>query len=107
MGFNILLYDLRNHGLSGGKNTTFGYYEKYDLRAIVEWAYMRVGPGGLVGTMGESLGGAISNPACSHRSRLAFVLPSVHLSDLKQMLIYRFKYELSCRFSRFYSLPIL
>ena len=93
MGFNILLYDLRNHGLSGGKNTTFGYYEKYDLRAVVEWAFMRAGPGGLVGTLGKSMGGAIAIQHAAIDPRLAFCISISSFSDLTQMLIYRFKYE--------------
>lgn len=98
MGFNILLYDLRNHGLSGGKNTTFGYYEKYDLHSMVEWAFMRLGPGGYVGTLGESMGGAIALQNAAIDPRLAFCISISSFSDLKQMLIYRFKYE--------YKLPV-
>lgn len=98
MGFNILLYDLRNHGGSGGKNTTFGYYEKYDLRAVVEWAFMQLGAGGYVGTLGESLGGAISIQNAAIDPRLAFCIAISSFSDLRQLFEYRFKYE--------YKLPI-
>jgi uncharacterized protein len=98
MGFNVLLFDLRNHGSSGGKNTTFGYYEKYDLRSVVEWAFMRTGPGGLVGTMGESLGGAIAIQHAAIDSRVAFCISASSFSDFRQLLIYRFKYE--------YKLPV-
>jgi len=93
LGFNVLIYDLRHHGSSGGKNTTFGYYEKYDLRAIVDWAFMRTGPGGLVGTMGESLGGAIAMQHAAIDTRPAFCIAASSFADFRQMLIYRFKYE--------------
>ena len=93
LGFHVLLYDLRAHGASGGKNSTFGYYEKYDLRTMVEWTFMRLGPGALVGTMGESLGGAITIQHAAIDPRVAFCIALSSFSDLKQLFIYRFKYE--------------
>jgi uncharacterized protein len=88
-GYNLLLYDLRYHGKSGGKNMTFGFYEQHDLRLMVDWAFRQMGPGGMVGTMGESLGAAITLLEAANDPRLNFVISDCAFSDLNELLTYR------------------
>ena len=58
LGFNSVIYDHRRHGESGGKTTSFGYYEKLDLQAIVQFIREKIGEDALLGIHGESMGAA-------------------------------------------------
>lgn len=58
LGFNCVVYDHRRHGDSGGKTTSFGFYEKIDLQSIVEAVRERVGNQSIIGIHGESMGAA-------------------------------------------------
>ena len=58
LGFNSVVYDHRRHGDSGGKTTSFGFYEKIDLQAIVEAVRKRAGENAIIGIHGESMGAA-------------------------------------------------
>ena len=58
LGFNSVIFDHRRHGGSGGKTTSFGYYEKMDLQAIVHYIRESIGEHALLGIHGESMGAA-------------------------------------------------
>jgi len=59
LGFSIIAVDSRHHGLSGGKNITYGYYEKYDILNVVNYIKEKRGKDIIIGIHGESMGAAI------------------------------------------------
>ena len=58
LGFDVLAYDSRGHGESGGEFCTYGYYEKEDVALIAQQA--RSGPLTLIGS---SMGAAVAMQA--------------------------------------------
>lgn len=56
LGFSVLMYDHRNHGQSGKAFTSMGYYEKYDLKKVVDWCCEKYGQDCKIITHGESMG---------------------------------------------------
>lgn len=94
-GYSVLLFDLRHHGRSGGANVTFGWKEKHDVKAWVDWAFQKHGVE-RVGSMGESLGAAVALQHAAIDPRLAFVIADCPFADLRQMLrfVLKKKYHL-------------
>ncbi len=93
LGFNVLLYTHRNHGRSGGRTTSYGYYEKDDLRACVDWVQARNGADAVIGTHGESMGAAtvLQHAALDHR--LGFVVADCPFASAQAEFAYRIKVE--------------
>ncbi|RKQ18012.1 alpha/beta hydrolase [Ureibacillus endophyticus] len=58
LGFNSFVFDHRRHGESGGKTTSYGYYEKFDLAAVVKTVKTLIGNDAILGIHGESMGAA-------------------------------------------------
>ncbi|WP_026021927.1 alpha/beta hydrolase [Bacillus timonensis] len=54
--WNVLLYDHRRHGETGGKTTSYGHYEKFDLASVVSWVKENHGEDSTIGIHGESMG---------------------------------------------------
>jgi len=59
LGYNLLLVDQRAHGLSTGKLCTYGYHEKYDVLAMVQ--YLKKRPEvKKIGIVGFSMGASVA-----------------------------------------------
>jgi uncharacterized protein len=71
LGCNVVLVDLRAHGKSGGKYCTFGYYEKYDLQKVIDYALSK-SPLKNIGIQGHSLGGSVALQTLALDNRLRF-----------------------------------
>jgi len=55
-GFNVLMIDLRAHGLSGGLNSTWGIGERHDVESAVDWIKGQGFQPASIGVLGASLG---------------------------------------------------
>lgn len=86
LGFDCVLYDHRNHGLSGKAPTSMGYYESCDLSAVCGWARGRFGKDALIGTHGESMGAATVMLQASQDPAPSFVIEDCGYSDLRDQL---------------------
>jgi uncharacterized protein len=94
-GFNALIYDHRRHGESGGKTTSYGYYEKYDLKAVVDWLKNDRGSNLLLGIHGESMGAAtMLLYAGMIEDGADFYIADCPFSDFKEQLSYRLKSDM-------------
>ncbi len=87
-GFHAVLFDHRNAGESGGKHTTFGAKEQHDLRAVVDAVVARFGVDTLIGTVGESMGGATVLLHAAFDTRLRFVVADCAYADCRDQLSY-------------------
>jgi uncharacterized protein len=56
LGFNVVTFDQRHHGNSGGDNISYGYYESYDMKNVVD--YVKTVTTGKTGVFGISMGAA-------------------------------------------------
>ncbi|HUL45329.1 MAG TPA: alpha/beta fold hydrolase [Bacteroidota bacterium] len=83
-GYNVLLYDSRRHGNSGGEYCTYGFYEKHDVVRAVDYLLSRTDiPAGKIGIFGTSMGAAIGLQAASIDKRIAAVVAENSFATLR------------------------
>ena len=87
-----MIYDHRNHGLSGRAYTSMGYYEKYDLKKIIDWCCDTYGPDCIMVTHGESMGAATVLLHLGIDDRVVCAIADCAYSDLKELLKHQIKY---------------
>jgi uncharacterized protein len=77
-GFDVVAYDSRAHGQSGGDACTYGHYEKQDLRRVLDRVETRP-----IVLLGTSLGGAVALQAAAEDARVDLVVAIATFSDLR------------------------
>lgn len=86
-GFNAVIYDHRRHGDSGGKSTSYGHFEKNDLKAVVDCLIKEEGESTIFGIHGESMGAVtMLLYAGAIEDRAAFYIADCPFSDLTEQL---------------------
>ena len=84
MGFDVVAYDSRAHGESGGDACTYGFYEKRDLSRVLDALATRP-----VVIFGVSLGAGIALQTAADEPRIAGVIGIAPISDLRTAAIER------------------
>ncbi len=83
-GYTLVLIDFRNHGKSEGKITSYGHYEKNDLRCAIR--YLRdSGFTGKIGLLGASMGASIALLAAAECDEIRAVVLDSPFSSLKKI----------------------
>ncbi len=91
-GWRAIAPDLRAHGESGDKYCTFGYYEKWDCRALLDAVKARGYDVDRVGVIGGSLGAAVALQWAAIDPRVKTVIalaPFAEMSDEADYLLRR------------------
>ncbi len=84
-GFDVLMFDFRNAGQSGGRVTSVGYYEQRDVLGAVDFIATRR-PGGYIGLVGFSMGASTALLAAADDDRVQAVVADSPFSSLRRYL---------------------
>jgi len=87
-GFNIFMYDSRQHGESEGYYCTYGFYEKHDVSAVISYLQTRKDIKiGKIGVFGTSMGGAVAIQAAAIDSRISAVISEGSYTALRIVFV--------------------
>ncbi|MCI0707768.1 MAG: alpha/beta fold hydrolase [Ignavibacteriae bacterium] len=87
-GYNVVLYDSRQHGGSGGHYCTYGYYEKQDVSTVIDYLLERKDiQAGNIGIFGTSMGAAIALQAAAIDARIKAVVAEASFTDLRTISV--------------------
>jgi pimeloyl-ACP methyl ester carboxylesterase len=78
LGLDVVAYDSRAHGDSGGEACTYGFLEKQDLRRVLDTV-----DSGPVVLLGTSLGAAVALQSAAEDGRVSAVVAAETFSDLR------------------------
>lgn len=98
-GYNVLLYDSRASGESGGSSVSWGFYEKEDLDQWIDWVEKQ-NPKGHVGVHGVSMGAATALMHAEMNEsahRVDFYIADSSYSDLEELLTQQINAAVSLR----------
>jgi uncharacterized protein len=77
-GFNVIAYDSRRHGRSEGDRCTYGFFERQDLKLVLDQADVARAI-----LIGHSLGAAVALQAAAIDPRITAVVSASTFSDLR------------------------
>ena len=85
LGFNCIIYDLRDHGENEKTALSLGQFESEDLEKLIEDSYSRYGNIKL-GRHGESMGAATSLTVLAKKPKVDFVVADCGFSNLYDLI---------------------
>lgn len=81
-GYNFLMFDLRDSGLSQGSQTTIGVFEQRDVTGAIDYVKGLGRPGQHIGLLGFSMGAATGLIVAGQDARVEAVVSDSAFSDL-------------------------
>ena len=89
--FNVLIYDSRAHGESGGRYCTYGFHEKFDVQKAIDFLFLLTKEKnitiGKIGVFGTSMGAAIALQAASIEPRISAIVSEASFASLRQVTV--------------------
>ncbi|OQA92060.1 MAG: Alpha/beta hydrolase family protein [Elusimicrobia bacterium ADurb.Bin231] len=87
-GFNILYFDFRNHGQSGGRISSLGYLEALDLKAAIDYLKNEKSSyAEKIGVYGVSMGGSVAILTAAEDNRINAVVADSSFSAFNDIVV--------------------